>query len=163
MCKARVRNEGRESGSQQCPGHLGIGKEQQTSSSKRVDRREGGPGEDEIDQAKTKNCHQGGELVGTCLTENGATIEGDNVNATHLLGDHDRPGGKAGATYARNSEKLGEATDIVRLANNFLLNQNLSIDVVEIASCLDRVLAQAEERVVGVAEAPLLDIPARRF
>jgi hypothetical protein len=47
------------------------------------------------------------------------------------------------------------------VADDLFFDENLSVDVVEIARSLDRMLAQAEERLVRIPEAALLDIPPR--
>lgn len=47
------------------------------------------------------------------------------------------------------------------MTDDLPFDQDLRVDVVQIASCLNGVLAQAEERVMGLAKAAFLDIPTR--
>lgn len=137
------------------------GKEEKTSSSERVNREECRPCKDEVDETKAETGHQGGKLARTCFAEDGAGVEGNNVNATHLLCNHHGPGCETGTANARNRKKLREAAEIVGVADDLFFDENLSVDVVEIARSLDRMLAQAEERSVRIPEAALLDIPPR--
>jgi hypothetical protein len=53
-----------------------------------------------------------------------------NVNTTHLLSNHDNERGQSRATQARDGEELDEASDVARVAHNFLLDIDLSGDVV---------------------------------
>jgi hypothetical protein len=158
-----VGNEGTESGCKQGPGHLWECEEQKSSSAESVDGEDGGPSKDEVDQTEAETGQQGTQLASTCLLEDGAAVERDDVDTAHLLGNHDGKGGQSGTTHARDGEKLEEALYIVGLAEDLLLEFDLDVNIVKITSGLKRVFAQPEERVVGIAEAILLDVPTRRF
>lgn len=97
---------------QERPKHLGEGEDEQAAASEGVNRPDGRPGEDEVDEAEAPCCKKGGDVTGTCLLEDGGRVEGNNVDysqrkrldlvhqrhqnitkrlptTTHLLGDHD--------------------------------------------------------------------------
>lgn len=79
----------------------------------------------------------------------------------HLLSDHDNETSQGCAPDTRNCEELNEAREVVALANNALLNLKLAVNVVEVAGCLDGVVAKAKKRLVSLLVAVLLHVPAR--
>lgn len=64
-----------ESAGQERPEHVREGEEEQASSAEGVNRPDGRPGEDEVDQAEAESCHQRSEGTGTRLFENGRRVE----------------------------------------------------------------------------------------
>ena len=62
-----------------------------------------------------------------------------------MLGDHDGEGGKGCATDSRDGKELDEAGHVVAVADDFFFGFELAVDVVEITSCLDWIIAKLEE------------------
>lgn len=65
------------------------------------------------------------------------------LTSTHLLRDHNNERSQGSATHSRDGKQLNTAFEIVGPANNLRFNLELSMDVVEITSCLYRAEAQA--------------------
>ena len=84
-----VEAEGRR---QQCPSHLRKCKEQQSPPAERVNGAQRREGEDEIDQSEAPWSQQGVEVGSAGLDKDGGGIEGDNVDAAHLLSYHHHAG-----------------------------------------------------------------------
>lgn len=85
------------------------------------------------------------------------------LTTAHLLSDHDSERGEGGTTDARNSEQLEEAGDVVALPNDGLLNLDLRVDVEEIPGSLERGVAEAAERLVGLGHLAASDVPTGRL
>ena len=122
---------------QQRPRHVGEGEEKQGASAVGVDGPDGGPGEDEVDEAEAPGREQRLQVVGVGLFEDGGRVEGDDVDAAHLLGEHDDPGGEGGAPDARDGEEFDEAGDVVAVADDGGFFDDLRVDVVEVAGGLE--------------------------
>ena len=90
-------------------------------------------------------------------------MAGDDVDTTHLLGDHDDPGCKGCTTDAGNGEELEETDDISALGDDVRLEFEGGVDVVQVASDLDLVIAQPGQRVPRLGVAVLLDEPTGRL
>lgn len=131
--------------SQERPCHLREGKEEQAASSVGVDGPDCRPGEDEVDDTEAEGGDQGGLLGGTAFLEDGGGVECDDVDAAHLLGDHDDEGGESCAADAGDGEELSEAADVGGLADYSFLDLDLRVDVVEVASSLKFMMAQLDE------------------
>lgn len=69
-----------ESGRQQGPAHIGEGGEQEPTTAKRVDGPDGGPGEEEVHQAKAEGRKQGLDVRGAGLLKDGGRVERDDVD-----------------------------------------------------------------------------------
>ena len=61
------------------------------------------------------------------------------------MSNHDGEGGEGRATNARNREELKEAGNIIALSNDLGLDDELTVDVIQITSCLQRVIAKSEQ------------------
>ena len=60
----------------------------------------------------------------------------DLLTATHLLTDHDDECSRGGAAVTRDREEFDEADDVVAsLPQDFSLSLELSVNIIEIASC----------------------------
>ena len=97
-----------------------------------------GPGEDEVHGAETKGSDQSHFGAGAGLDEDGAGVEGDDVDAAHLLGDHDCEGCQGCATYTGDREELDEPCDIVACSDDGRFLDQLCVDKVEISCSLQR-------------------------
>lgn len=162
--RARIfRNEEAQSCSEKGPGHLREGEEEESAATPGIDCPDGGPGEDEIYETETEGGEKSFQVTCTGFAEDGGRVESDDVNTTHLLGQHDSEGSASGTTYTRNSEELDEACDIVASADDVCLLLDLSVDVIEIASSLERGIAESAKRSEGIRVSTLFDIPSRRF
>lgn len=82
------------------------------------------------------------------VLEDGRGVECDNVDTAHLLRNHHGERGEGGTTDSGNGEQLHESGDVVTLPNDLLLNFELGMDVVEIASRLEWVVSQPQQRFV---------------
>jgi len=105
-------------------------------------------------------------MLAPAWEKNRGRIESDDVDAAHLLCDHDNTGGLGGSSNARDREQLHEASEEVSvggnggfLDKNVLLNE-LSMNVVEVSSCLQGRVAETEQRFEGLRVFPLLHQPA---
>jgi hypothetical protein len=65
-----------------------------------------------------------------------------------LLSNHDYKGSESCSSNTGNSEELNEAGDVVALANNFLLDFELAVNVIEVTCGLKWVVAQSQERFI---------------
>lgn len=70
--------------SEQGPGHIGEGEEEQTASPKGVDCPDGRPGEDEVDEAKTEGCEERDNIGGTGVAKNSGGVERHDVNCVYV-------------------------------------------------------------------------------
>lgn len=80
----------------------------------------------------------------------------------HLLRDHNNKTGQRGTPDARNGEELEETRNVVGLADDAGLNFELAVNIVQVASGLNRVVTKAEERLVCLLVAVLLHVPSWR-
>ena len=80
-----------EAGGEEGPCHLGEGEEEERAAAVRVDRPHRGPGEDEVDEAETPGGEKSFQVAGAGILEDRRGVEGDNVDAAHLLSDHYGP------------------------------------------------------------------------
>ena len=128
-----------------------------------VDGPESGEGKEPVDEAETERADQGSELGETSVDEDGGGVEGDDVDTAHLLGNHDGESSQVGTADSGDGEELSEAGDVVGLANELLLNLELSGDVVDVAGDLDGVVAENGQRLPGIGVAALLHVPTRRL
>lgn len=69
----------------QSPSHLWKGEEQQSSTAPSVDGPDGGEGEEEIDQTEPPGGKQSALIRSSRLHEDGARVEGNNVDYANLL------------------------------------------------------------------------------
>lgn len=152
-----------EAGSQQGPGHVWEGEEQQSSTTESVDSGHSGKGEKEVHKTKSPGGKKSPGNTGPCLLEDSRRIEGDNVDTTHLLCDHYCETSKGGTPNPGNSEQFSETTDVITRTRNVMLDLDLSIDVVQIACSLQSGIAQTTQRLICVAKLALLDVPTRGF
>lgn len=83
----------------------------------------------------------------------------NNVDAAHLLSNHDRPRSQSCATDSRDGEELAKTLDKARPANDVALDFDLGVDVVQIASGLEGMVAEDEKTLHGLLITSLLDIP----
>lgn len=60
-----------------------------------------------------------------------------------MLSNHDSEGGERCSSDTGDGEKLNEAGNIVALADDFLLNFKLTVDIVQVTSSLEWVVAQS--------------------
>lgn len=133
------------------PEHVGEGEEKKGSSTKRINGPHSRPSKYEVDDTKAETCPQSGVVGNTALLEDGARIERDDVDAAHLLGNHDNTRGPGGASDARNGEQLNEAREHVvgyleaGLFQKKLLLIQKALDIVEISGSLDRVVSKSQE------------------
>ena len=158
-----LRDDEAEPRGQQGPGHLREGKEEQRAPAPRVDGPHGWPGKDEVDQAEPPAGEESLQVVGPGLEEDGRAVEGDDVDAAHLLRKHDDARRHRRAAHPRDREQLDEARHVVAVPDDARLFGDLRVDVVQVARRLERRVAQAAERFKGLFVAALFDVPARRF
>ena len=84
-----TRNVEAEAGGQQGPGHLGKSEEQQGAATVGVDGEDGRESEEEVDQTESPRRKQSLGNASTGLLEDSRGVEGDDVDTTHLLRQHD--------------------------------------------------------------------------
>lgn len=82
------------------------------------------------------------EITGAGLFEYSRGIKCNDVDSTHLLRDHDGEAGKGGAADAGDGEELGKAREEITLSDNFLLDLELRVDVIQVSCGLERMIAQ---------------------
>jgi len=70
-----------------------------------------------------------------CACEKGVSYAYNDVDTAHLLGYHDGKGGESGSSDTRDGKELNKPLDVGCVANDVLLDLNLSIDVVEVSCC----------------------------
>ena len=73
-----------------------------------------------------------------------------------MLSNHDGEGGECCSSHTGNGEELDEAGDIVALSNDFILNFELAVNVVQVARGLEGVVAKPEKGLVGLRISVLL-------
>ena len=139
--------------------HLRESKQQQRSSAEGVNGPEGGEGKQEVDQTESHGGDHGGELAETRILEYSPRVESDDVDAAKLLSKHDREGGDGGSSDSRNGEETSSTGPVVVPANDSGLDRNLSMDVVDITSNLDRVVSQQSQGLPRLGIAVLLHEP----
>lgn len=142
---AAGRDEEAETGGEEGPGHVGKGEEQESAAAPGVNRPDSRPGKDEIHQTETPGGEQSAYVACACLYEDGGRVEGDDVDAAHLLGQHDHERGEGGATHAGDGEEFHEARDVVALPNNRRLLDDLSVDVIQVTSSLEVRVSQPDQ------------------
>ena len=103
---------------------------------KRVGLTDCWPGENEVHGAEAERSDQGYLCAGAGLDEDGAGVEGDDVDAAHLLGDHDCEGCQGCATYTGDREELDESCDIIACSDDCGFFDQLCVDEVEISCSL---------------------------
>jgi hypothetical protein len=138
-------------------------KQQQRSPTKGVNCPDGGPSKDKVDKTESERCYECVVSGGAGFLEDGRRVEGNNVDATHLLGDHDNKRGQGGSSQAGDGEEFDNSPNIGGTVYDLPLNFELSMDIVEVPSCLDRVMAKAEQRLHCFWVAVLLHVPAGRL
>ena len=84
----------------------------------------------EIDKSETEGCEQSLVIAKPRIDKDRRRVEGNDVDTAHLLGNHDREGGKSGPANTRDGEELNETSDIVAVADDFLLDFKLAVDIV---------------------------------
>jgi hypothetical protein len=136
MGLAALRDEEAETSRKQRPSHLWEGKEQKRPPSEGIDCPHSRPCENEVDQSKSPRCKEGISDGSPGLREGSRTVEGDDVDTTHLLSNHDCERGKSSTSDAWDGKQLDKASDVVVLLDEFGLQSDLSIDVVEVPSSL---------------------------
>ena len=158
-----LRDDEAEPRREEGPGHLREGEEQERASAVGVDGPDGGPGEDEVDEAEAEGGEQGLEAAGAGVDEDGRGVEGDDVDAAHLLRQHDGEGRQRGAAHARDGEELDKAGHVVGFADDVAFFLDLGENVVKVARGLELRVAESAERLEGVTVAAFFDKPAGRF
>ncbi|KAL9099544.1 MAG: hypothetical protein Q9163_004976, partial [Psora crenata] len=157
------RDEKAEAGSQQRPSHVGKGEEQEGASAPGIDGPDGGPGKDEIHETETKGGEQGFEVPRARFDEDGGGIKGDDVDAAHLLGQHDGEGCSRRPADARDGEEFDEAGEIITATDDIGFFLDLRMDIVEVPSGLERGVAETAEGAEGFGVETLFNIPPRGF
>lgn len=159
-CSVVCRHRKGCAGGKQTPGHVGKGKEEQAPSSKRVNRLDGRKRKEGVDCAKAQRSGQG--LFGrvASLGEDGAAVEGHDVDAAHLLSDHDDKGAQRGSPHARDGKELDEALAVRRGADGLLFQLHLHVCAVEITSGLQGRVAETTEAEERLRVPLLLEKPA---
>ena len=152
-----------EPGGKECPGHLREGEEEQGAAAVGVDCPDGGPGEDEIDEAEAEGGEQSLQAASSGVDKDRRGVEGDDVDTTHLLRQHDGKGSQRRTAYTRDCEELNEAGHIVGFADDVAFFLDLGENVVEVARGLERRVAESAERTEGIVVAAFFNIPARRL
>jgi hypothetical protein len=77
-------HERAQSGSEERPGHVGEGEEQEGAAAEGVDGPEGREGEEEVDGAEAEGREERIEVRGPGLLEDGAAVESDDVDTAEL-------------------------------------------------------------------------------
>ncbi len=163
MCGFLLGDDEAESGREKGPGHVGEGEEEEGAASPGVNGPDRGPGEDEIDETEAEGGEERVEIGGAGVDEDGRGVEGDDVDAAHLLGQHDCEGGTGRAADTGDGEEFDEAGDVVAAADDVGFFLDLSVDVVEITGGLERGVSETAQRTEGVCVSALFDVPPRRF
>lgn len=90
-----------------------------------------------------------------------------HVDATHLLSDHDNTRSLRSTADARNGKQLDEAREeVVSLCqagifDHALLLVKLCLNIVDISCCLQRRVAESQQRFVSVVRLLFLEVPTR--
>ena len=146
---------------QQGPRHVGEGEEKESTAPPGINGPDSGPGKDEVDETESERSEQGIQVIGSSVYEDSRRVESDDVDAAHLLSQHDCEGGASCTSDTGNCEEFDEAGDVIALANNICLLLDLSVDVVKITSRLERGISETAERSESVGVSALLDVPSR--
>ena len=134
-------HEGAEAGGEERPHHLREGEEEEGATTEGVDGPEGGEREEPVDETEAEGRKQGLELRRAGFFKDGGAVEGDDVDAAHLLGDHDGESGESGAADTGDGEELDEALGVVGTGQQLVLDFQLGVDVEHVAGDLDRMVA----------------------
>lgn len=146
MCLQPGRDQGAETSGQERPGHVGEREQQQCSSTESVNGPHGRESEQEIDETETPRGPQCLESRESRVGEDGGGVEGNDVDTAHLLGNHNGERGESCTADTRNGEELDETGEVVVVANHLGLNLELCVNGIEIASGLDGVVTESQER-----------------
>ena len=134
-----------ETGCEQCPCHVGEGKEKKCTATPSIDGPDGGPRENEVHETETEGGEQCLQPASTSVDEDGRRVECNNVDTAHLLSQHHSERGAGGTSDTGNSEQFDEAGNVVALANDVGLLLDLGLNVVEITSSLERGVSKLAE------------------
>lgn len=154
---------------QERPAHVGESEEEQRPPSERVDRPHGRPGEEEVYQTEPPGGQETAGVAGAGVRKHRRRVKGDDVDAAHLLRNHDNAGGLSGTADTWNGEELHEAGEEVavggggRFFNQNVFLDQLRVDVVEIACRLERAPSETEKRPVRFGVHSLFHEPTRRL
>lgn len=140
---------------------MGKGENQEVSPSPRINRPHGRPRKHEVDQAVPPTGEQRLEITRTGLFEDRRRVKCDDVDPTHLLRQHHDEGRQRGPSHPGNGEKFDEAGDVIPIADDVGFFHDLSMDIVEIPSRLERSISKPAKRFICVGVPTLLDIPSR--
>ncbi len=85
------------------------------------------------------------------------------MHTTKLLRKHDSKGRNRGSSNPRNGKEAAESGEIVVLADDLLLDRNLSMDIVNVPSHLDLVISQKRKGLPSLDITVLLHEPTGGF
>jgi hypothetical protein len=97
-----------------------------------------------------------------CIREDGGRVKCDDVDTTHLLCNHDGKGSDVGPTDSGDGEGLAEPSEVVGVSDKLVLDAQLCMDILNIPSHLDCVVAQNQHTLPGIGIS-VLHVPSRRL
>ena len=77
------------------------------------------------------------------LWEKGGCVAYDDVDAAHLLGDHDGEGGEGRSSDTWDGEELDHALDVGCVADDVFLHLDLGVDVVQVSCSYQFVVSES--------------------
>ena len=95
------------------------------------------------------------QSVTACLLKNRRTVKGDDVDAAHLLGNHDGERSQSSTSHTRDGEKLYKTGQVGALANDCGFFDQLSMNVVKVTSGLEWRIPKPAERLESFGIFPL--------
>lgn len=149
-------DESAETSCQKCPCHVWESEKQQGATTECVNGPESWEGKEEVDETKSEGGPESLVVCEARVLEDGRRVERDDVDTAHLLSNHDCERSQGGPTDSWDSEELDEAGEDVVIADNLVLNLNLGVNVVQITSSLDRILAKNLQRLESLLVSILL-------
>lgn len=159
--RARRRDKETKAGCKESPRHIWECKEEKISSSEGIDRPHGWEGEEPVHKTKAPRRKQGLLSRVPGFNEDGRGVESDDIDAAHLLSNHDNEGGEGSAAHTWNGEELIEAREVSRAFEDDHLLLQLSMNVVKVSCSLKFAIAKTDKRLVCVSVSTLLHVPPR--
>ncbi|KAI6750394.1 hypothetical protein HG530_014675 [Fusarium avenaceum] len=155
--------EKRQATSQEEDAHEWESSQCQKSSSLGIDQEESRDGKDNLNGTVAQRGIQGFVLGVSSITEDTRTVERDDVDTAHLLGQHDSTGTVVGSSDSGNREAVPQTAEVASAGILLELHLVNHVGVVEVASTNDGMSSELRHRNESLGESSMLHQPSRRL
>ena len=90
------------------------------------------------------------EVGAARVLEDRTRVECDDVDAAHLLCNHNGEGGQGCSSNSWDCEELDETSNVVAVPDDFPFDFKLAVDIVQVSGCLKGAVSQLQERSIGL-------------